>query len=66
MHATLVHLVEGLGSSSYSAGIAGLDLVHHWPDAAEEVVDPGGGDVDAFIACAERVVELVAELAVLL
>ncbi len=29
----------------------------------EEVVDPGGGDADAFAACAAEVVELVAQLA---
>ena len=29
----------------------------------EEVVDPGGGDAEAFAACAVEVVELVAALA---
>jgi protein-tyrosine-phosphatase len=32
-------------------------------EAWEEVVDPGGGDADAFAACAAEVVELVAQLA---
>jgi hypothetical protein len=29
----------------------------------EEVVDPGGGEVEAFTACAREVVDLVDELA---
>ena len=32
----------------------------------EEVVDPGGGEVDAFIACAREIVVLVDRLAELL
>jgi protein-tyrosine-phosphatase len=32
----------------------------------EEVVDPGGGDVDTFVACARQIVELVDRLAELL
>jgi hypothetical protein len=32
----------------------------------EEVVDPGGGEVDAFVACARDIVVLVDRLAALL
>jgi protein-tyrosine-phosphatase len=39
-------------------GLAALDL-EEW----EEVADPGGGDADAFAACAVEVVDLVAALA---
>jgi protein-tyrosine-phosphatase len=39
-------------------GLAGIAL-EPW----EEVVDPGGGEVEAFIACAQEVVPLVEELA---
>jgi protein-tyrosine-phosphatase len=39
-------------------GLAGVELAS-W----EEVVDPGGGEVEAFTACAYEVVELVEQLA---
>lgn len=41
-----------------SLGLADVEL-----DDWEEVVDPGGGDVEAFAACAVEVVDLVAALA---
>lgn len=41
-----------------SMALANLEL-EPW----EEVVDPGGGDADAFAACAREVVELVSRLA---
>jgi len=43
--------------------VAALDLAHVELEPWEEVVDPGGGEVEAFIACAQEVVPLVAELA---
>ncbi len=46
-----------------AARVATLDLAGLELAAWEEVVDPGGGEVEAFIACAQEVVELVAELA---
>ena len=39
-------------------GLAGIEL-EPW----EEVIDPGGGDAEAFAACAREVVALVADLA---
>ncbi len=42
-------------------GLGAVDL-HPW----EEVVDPGGGEVDAFVNCAREIVVLVERLAVLL
>jgi protein-tyrosine-phosphatase len=43
--------------------VASLHLAEVELDHWEEVVDPGGGDADAFAACAAEVVELVALLA---
>ena len=43
--------------------VAGLHLEEVELEAWEEVVDPGGGDAEAFAACAAEVVELVAKLA---
>lgn len=43
--------------------VASLGLADVHLEPWEEVVDPGGGDVDAFAACAREVVELVAGLA---
>ncbi len=43
--------------------VAELHLADVELGAWEEVVDPGGGDADAFAACAAEVVDLVAQLA---
>jgi protein-tyrosine-phosphatase/SAM-dependent methyltransferase len=43
--------------------IAALDLATVELGAWEEVVDPGGGEVEAFIACAQEVVALVGDVA---
>ena len=43
--------------------VAGLGLAEVELGEWEEVVDPGGGDADAFAACAVEVVDLVASLA---
>jgi protein-tyrosine-phosphatase len=46
--------------------VAGLHLERVSLEEWETVVDPGGGDEAAFVACAHEVVELVDELALLL
>lgn len=63
--ATLVRLARDLpGAGRSLAGrLAGLDLAAADLGAWEEVVDPGGGEVDDFVACARRVVGLVGEVA---
>jgi len=45
-------------------GSMGLDVAP--PEAWEDVIDPGGGEVDAFVACAHHIRELVVRLAVVL
>jgi protein arginine phosphatase len=59
--ATLKHLVSVL-----PAQIGALGLADHTLNEREEIIDPGGGEVDAFIACANEVVALVDHLARLL
>jgi protein-tyrosine-phosphatase len=63
--ATLKHVVDSLQAdrTSLDDRVAALDLATRSLGADEEIVDPGGGDVDAFIACAREVVGLVAQLA---
>ena len=46
-----------------AARVAELDLATVELEDWEEVVDPGGGDADAFVACADEVVPLIDELA---
>ncbi|MGV3759117.1 MAG: hypothetical protein ACO1PW_06170 [Actinomycetota bacterium] len=46
-----------------AARVAELGLAEAELEAWEEVVDPGGGDAEAFTACAVEVTALVAELA---
>ncbi len=60
--ATLKHLVTL--PAPLRAG--DLGLAHHVLQPSEEVVDPGGGEVDVFIECAREVVTLVRALAPLL
>ena len=66
--ATLVRLADSLSppTDSLAARLAALQLATVELRADEEVVDPGGGEVDAFIASARRIVELVDRLAPLL
>jgi protein-tyrosine phosphatase len=72
--ATLVRLADSLTDRretstqalSLATRVAGLQLATVELLDDEEVVDPGGGDVDAFIAAARRIVELVDRLAPLL
>jgi protein-tyrosine-phosphatase len=46
--------------------VAGLDLAGVELEPWEEVVDPGGGEVEVFVACAREVYELIDRLAILL
>lgn len=66
--ATIKHLTGALdpGPAPLAARVAPLDLAGHVPTDLEEVADPGGGEVDVFIACAREVVDLVGRLAGLL
>jgi protein-tyrosine-phosphatase len=66
--ATLIRLVKELPASPGSLGdrIAALGLGSVELQPWEEVVDPGGGDVETFIACAREIVALVDRLAELL
>jgi hypothetical protein len=43
--------------------VAGLGLAAVALEAWEEVIDPGGGDAEAFAACAREITELVEQLA---
>ncbi len=66
--ATLIRFVDSLPppSDSLADRVAALQLATLELRADEEVVDPGGGEVDAFIASARRIVELVDRLSPLL
>ena len=59
--ATLVRLdrTEHALPSWVSSGAAAQVDLADW----EEVVDPGGGDVDAFVSCARQIVELIDRVA---
>jgi protein-tyrosine-phosphatase/SAM-dependent methyltransferase len=63
--ATLKRLVRDLASDDrpLAERVAELDLAAVELRPWEEIVDPGGGEVEAFIACAQEVVPLVEELA---
>lgn len=65
---TLIRLAKELprSSSALPERIAGLGLASVDLEPWEEIVDPGGGDVDAFVACAREIVALVDRLADLL
>lgn len=62
---TLRHLARDLpdGDAPLADRVATLRLAEHELEPWEEVVDPGGGDAEAFAACAREVVALVAALA---
>jgi protein arginine phosphatase len=66
--ATLIRLTKQLGEpiQPLPVRVASLALAHVELEAWEEVVDPGGGEVETFIACARQVVSLIDELAELL
>jgi protein-tyrosine-phosphatase/SAM-dependent methyltransferase len=63
--ATLKRLARDLADDErpLAERVAELDLAAVELRPWEEVVDPGGGEVEAFIACAQEVVPLVEELA---
>lgn len=63
--ATLERMARDLGESPEPLGLrlAALRLAEIELEPWEEVVDPGGGEVDAFVACAHHVVALVDQLA---
>jgi protein-tyrosine-phosphatase len=62
---TLKRLVRDLADDErpLAERIAELELGSAELGAWEEVVDPGGGEVEAFTACAYEVVELIEQLA---
>jgi protein-tyrosine phosphatase len=62
---TLARLARDLPGTTGSLAerVARLDLAGQPVEPWEEVVDPGGGDADAFTACARIVVGLVDDLA---
>ena len=63
--ATLKRLARELPDDDRPLGerVAGLALAEVELGPWEEVVDPGGGEVEAFTACAREVVDLVDDLA---
>jgi protein-tyrosine-phosphatase len=62
---TLRHLAVGLDRchGPLTDRLGGLDLAARCVHPAEEIVDPAGGEVGVFIACAREVVGLVGGLA---
>jgi protein-tyrosine-phosphatase len=66
--ATLIRLAEQLapGPASLADRLARLDLANVPLEPWEEVVDPGGGEVETFIASAREIVGHVDRLAALL
>ncbi len=65
---TLIRLTKSLGGppTPLPVRIGGLQLATVVLESWEEVVDPGGGEVETFVACAHEVVGLVRQLAELL
>lgn len=63
--ATLARLARDLGDppAPLDARVGALALDRVELEPWEEVVDPGGGEVDAFVACAHEIVALVDALA---
>jgi protein-tyrosine-phosphatase len=66
--ATLIRLTKELGPPPVplTERLDAMHLAFVELEPWEEVVDPGGGEVDAFIACAREIVVLVDRLAELL
>jgi protein-tyrosine-phosphatase len=62
---TLKRLCRDLPSDNrpLAERVAGLDLDNVALEEWEEVVDPGGGEVEVFIACAHEIFDLVERLA---
>ena len=65
---TLIRLTKQLTppTAPLTERIATLDLAHVELEQWEEIVDPGGGEVEAFVQCAHEIVGLVDRLAELL
>jgi protein-tyrosine-phosphatase len=65
---TLIHLVNSLDVAGRELAdrVAELELADHLLTPAEEVIDPGGGEVDAFITCAQHVDTLIERFAALI
>lgn len=63
--ATLIRLTKQLGGATAPLRdrLAALDLADVELEPWEEVVDPGGGEVAAFVECAREIVVLVDSLA---
>ena len=66
--ATLAYFAQRLtrADESVAARLQRLSLDDYALESWEEVVDPGGGDVAEFVACARTVVQLVQQLAAVL
>lgn len=66
--ATLKRLCRDLPATAgpISGRLAALDLAHVELEEWEEVVDPGGQDAPAYVACAREITPLIATLAALL
>ncbi len=63
--ATLKRLCRDLepGDGALAERVAALDLAAVELEEWEEVVDPGGGEVDVFVACAHEVFDLIEQFA---
>ena len=62
---TLIHLVRQADhhSGPIDHWISAAGLNGHEPNPDEEIVDPGGGEVDGYIIAARRIVELIDRIA---
>ena len=63
--ATLIRLTKELAQDPLplASRLAALDLATVELESWEEVVDPGGGEVEVFVACAREIVALIDQLA---
>lgn len=62
---TLIHLVRNLSAapSSLADRVTELRLDDHVPGPDEEIIDPGGGELDLYVEVARQIVSLVDDLA---
>ena len=62
---TLVHLVRELErhDATLDRWLETAQLSRHVPAADEEIVDPGGGEVDGYISAAQQIVDLIGRVA---
>jgi protein-tyrosine-phosphatase len=63
--ATLIHLVRSLSTnrSPLTDRVSDLDLGEHRSKPDEEIVDPGGGELELYVRVAHQIVSLVDDLA---